>query len=109
MPMNLDYPLDQRLTLALLTEDEQSRGGVCHAVTIEWVLDKIRGTTTQLHPGNDFDAWYRAISQHRAYALGWQDALRDLWTGPGYQQYVDIALQPTQEWVAASARRRRPP
>ncbi|MBX9406397.1 hypothetical protein K5E40_11985 [Pseudomonas baetica] len=102
--MNLDIPLDQVTWLNTNVIDLQSLGGVCHAMSTEWVL-----TTLQNQPWDIETAYLRGVSHQRAYALRWEYALRGNWGGAQYAQYLQIAASPTQRFIEDPARRQGRP
>ncbi|MEM9556786.1 MAG: hypothetical protein AAGC60_21175 [Acidobacteriota bacterium] len=115
--MNRDFQLNQGIWLgdyafgpdpatgnfgivAVNVVDRQRQGGVCHAMSTEWLFAQLNG-----RPWNVQQEYWRAVSHQRAYAIYWQDALRGHWGGGHYQQYLQIALRPTRDYVANPARR----
>jgi len=105
--MNLVHAFTQNDRLREITYNVQAYEGVCHAVTTEWVINRVQGTPTHLHDADE--PWHRAISQQRAYAIRWHEALRSLRGADDYPLFLATALQPTASWVTTSARRHNPP
>lgn len=100
--MNLDFSLDQGDWLIRNVNDVQRHGGVCHAMTTEWVFAIVQNRSWNVQ-----EEYWRGVSHQRAYALAWQDALRNLWGGSQYNQYLNIALDPTKNYVKNPASRNR--
>ncbi len=95
-----DIALNQGAWLVNNVVDKQRHGGVCHAMTTEWVFDKLQNRNWVVH-----ESYWRGVSHQRAYAIYWQDALRGLWGGAHYNQYLQIALRPTEKFISDPARR----
>jgi len=98
--MHQDFPLDQGPWLENNVMDIQAKGGVCHAMTTEWVFALIQGQ----HWDAQTEYW-RGVSHQRAYALAWEERLRGLWGIAHYNQYLQIALRPSESFVRDPARR----
>jgi hypothetical protein len=96
--------LNQGPWLVANVQDVQSHGGVCHAMGTEWVFAQL-----QNRPWNAQSEYWRGVSHQRAYALAWQERLRGHWGGGLYNQYLHIALQPTERFVQDPARRQGQP
>lgn len=95
-----DFGLNQGEWLVNNVEDIQSHGGVCHAMTTEWLLAKLQNL-----PWDANSEYWRGVSHQRAYALPWQEALKGLWGGINYHRYLQIALPSTEQFVQAPALR----
>jgi hypothetical protein len=102
--MNLDAPLDQGTWLETNIIDRQMHGGICHAMSIEWVLSTLQNRHWDIET-----EYFRGVSHQRAYALRWEDALRGNWGSPQYAQYLAIAVPPTQRFIEDPARRQGRP
>ncbi len=100
--MHLDFALDQGQWLENTVRDIQMLGGVCHAMSTEWVFARLRQQVWQPVP-----EYWRGVSHQRAYKILWQDALNGLWGGANYLQYLQIATRPTERFVRDPAARYR--
>ncbi|MGF1462165.1 MAG: hypothetical protein ACFB2Z_03200 [Maricaulaceae bacterium] len=98
--MQRKFAMDQGGWLVHNVEDVQSHGGVCHAMSTNWVLGALQNQAFNVQT-----EYWRGVSHQRAYALRWDEALRGLWGGVNYGRYLAIAEPPSRDYVQSEATR----